>query len=145
LCSTRREPPCATRCITWGCRKCAVFGSGNTWRSTSKARRPIWKSACTHSVAISFQIRSSRTTNSRRDDQFPKLMKALRYFFCVVLPPVAVLMTGRLGSFFLSLILTLLGWIPGIVHACLVVNDYHEEQRGARYAVAREGVFICEN
>jgi uncharacterized membrane protein YqaE (UPF0057 family) len=38
-------------------------------------------------------------------------MKALRYFFCIVLPPVAVLMTGRLGSFFLSLILTLLGWI----------------------------------
>jgi hypothetical protein len=25
--------------------------------------------------------------------------------------------------------LTLLGWIPGIIHACLVVNDYHAEQR----------------
>jgi hypothetical protein len=23
----------------------------------------------------------------------------------------------------------LLGWIPGVIHACLVVNDYHEEQR----------------
>jgi hypothetical protein len=32
-------------------------------------------------------------------------MKALRYFFCIVLPPLAVLMTGRIGSFFLSLIL----------------------------------------
>jgi hypothetical protein len=20
-------------------------------------------------------------------------------------------------------------WIPGVIHACLVVNDYHEEQR----------------
>jgi uncharacterized membrane protein YqaE (UPF0057 family) len=58
-------------------------------------------------------------------------MKALRYFFCVVLPPVAVLMTGRVASFFLSLILTLLGWIPGVIHACLVVNDYHAEQRAA--------------
>jgi uncharacterized membrane protein YqaE (UPF0057 family) len=66
-----------------------------------------------------------------------KRMKALRYFFCVVLPPVAVLMTGRLGSFLLSIVLTLLGWIPGIIHACLVVNDYHEEQRAARYAAAR--------
>lgn len=56
-------------------------------------------------------------------------MKALRYFFCVVLPPLAVLLTGRLGSFLLSLLLTLLGWIPGVVHASLVVNDYHEEQR----------------
>jgi len=64
-------------------------------------------------------------------------MKALRYFFCIVLPPLAVLMTGRLGSFFLSLLLTLLGWIPGIIHACLVVNDYHEEQRAKRYGAPR--------
>ena len=56
-------------------------------------------------------------------------MKALRYFFCVVLPPVAVLMTGRILSFFLSLLLTLLGWIPGVIHACLVVNDYQAEHR----------------
>jgi uncharacterized membrane protein YqaE (UPF0057 family) len=56
-------------------------------------------------------------------------MKALRYFFCVVLPPVALLMTGRLLSFILSLLLTLLGWIPGVIHACLVVTDYHAEHR----------------
>jgi len=59
------------------------------------------------------------------------VMKALRYFFCVVFPPLAVLMTGRIASFFLSIILTLLGWIPGVIHACLVVNDYHAEQRAA--------------
>jgi uncharacterized membrane protein YqaE (UPF0057 family) len=47
----------------------------------------------------------------------------------VVLPPLAVLLTGRVGSFFLSILLTLLGWIPGVIHAALVVNDYHEEQR----------------
>ena len=56
-------------------------------------------------------------------------MKALRYFFCVVLPPVAILMTGRMGSFLLSLLLTLFGWIPGIVHAVLVVSDYENEKR----------------
>jgi len=56
-------------------------------------------------------------------------VKSLRYFFCVVLPPVAVLLTGRIGSFFLSLLLTLLGWIPGVIHACLVVTDFHEEER----------------
>ncbi len=61
-------------------------------------------------------------------------MKALRYFFCVVLPPLAVLMTGRLGSFLLSLLLTALGWVPGVVHAALVVNDYHEERRLAAAA-----------
>lgn len=56
-------------------------------------------------------------------------MKALRYFFCIFLPPLAVLLTGRIGSFFLSLLLTLLGYVPGVVHAILVVNDYHADQR----------------
>jgi uncharacterized membrane protein YqaE (UPF0057 family) len=50
---------------------------------------------------------------------------------------LAVLMTGRIGSFLLSLLLTMLGWIPGIIHAGLVVNDYHEEKRAARFAMAR--------
>jgi uncharacterized membrane protein YqaE (UPF0057 family) len=51
------------------------------------------------------------------------------FFLAVVLPPVAVLLTGRLGSFFLSLILTLLGWIPGVIHAFFVVTDYKNEKR----------------
>jgi len=63
-------------------------------------------------------------------------MKALRYFFCVAFPLLAVLLTGRIASFFLSLILTLLGWIPGVIHACLVVNDYHDERRATRLAHA---------
>ncbi len=29
-------------------------------------------------------------------------MKAPRYFFSVVLPPLSVIMTGRIGSFLLS-------------------------------------------
>jgi uncharacterized membrane protein YqaE (UPF0057 family) len=58
-------------------------------------------------------------------------MKALRYFFCVVLSLLAVLMTGRIASFLLSILLTLLGSIPGVIHTCLVVNDYHAEQRAA--------------
>ena len=56
-------------------------------------------------------------------------LKSLRYFFCVVFPLIAVLMTGRILSFILSLLLTLLGWVPGVIHACLVVNDYQAEHR----------------
>lgn len=56
-------------------------------------------------------------------------MKALRYFFCIVMPPLAVLLTGRMSSFILSLFLTALGWVPGVVHAICVVNDYHADQR----------------
>jgi len=51
------------------------------------------------------------------------------FFLCVLLPPVAVLLTGRIGSFFLSLVLTLFGWLPGVIHAFFVVSDYKNEQR----------------
>jgi uncharacterized membrane protein YqaE (UPF0057 family) len=60
-------------------------------------------------------------------------VKALRYFFCIVFPPVAVLMTGRVGSLLLSLILTIFTvWIGGVIHAILVVNDYEAEKRTER-------------
>jgi len=51
------------------------------------------------------------------------------FFLCVLLPPLAVLLTGRIGSFFLSLVLTLFGWLPGVIHAFFVVSDYKNEQR----------------
>jgi len=51
------------------------------------------------------------------------------FFLCVLLPPLAVLLTGRIGSFFLSLVLTLSGWLPGVIHAFFVVSDYKNEQR----------------
>ena len=60
-------------------------------------------------------------------------MKALRYFFCIVCPPIAVLLTGRMGSLILSLILTIFTvWIGGVIHAILVVNDYEAEKRAER-------------
>jgi uncharacterized membrane protein YqaE (UPF0057 family) len=60
------------------------------------------------------------------------------FFLCVLLPPVAVLLTGRMGSFFLSLILTLFGWVPGVIHAFIVVNDYKNEQRFRALAEGRK-------
>lgn len=57
-------------------------------------------------------------------------MKSLRYFFCVVFPPLAVLLTGRIGSFLLSVLLTVFTlWIGGVIHAILVVNDYEATKR----------------
>ncbi|HEX3384084.1 MAG TPA: YqaE/Pmp3 family membrane protein [Mucilaginibacter sp.] len=53
----------------------------------------------------------------------------MRYFLCIILPPLAVLTTGRIGAFLLSCLLTLCLWIPGVVHAILVTNDYYEERR----------------
>ena len=51
------------------------------------------------------------------------------FFLCVVLPPLAVFLTGRMGSFLLSLLLTVLGWFPGVIHAFFVVSDYKNEKR----------------
>jgi uncharacterized membrane protein YqaE (UPF0057 family) len=53
----------------------------------------------------------------------------MRYFLCIILPPLAVLTTGRIGAFLLSCLLTLCLWIPGVIHAVLVTNDYYEERR----------------
>ena len=53
----------------------------------------------------------------------------MRYFLCILLPPIAVLTTGRIGAFILSLILCALLWIPGIIHAILVTNKYYADKR----------------
>jgi uncharacterized membrane protein YqaE (UPF0057 family) len=53
----------------------------------------------------------------------------MRYFLCIIFPPAAVLTTGRIGAFILSIILTIFFWVPGIIHAILVTNDYYEARR----------------
>ena len=40
----------------------------------------------------------------------------------IVLPPLAVgIDTGLSSSFFLNVLLTLLGWIPGVIHALFII------------------------
>jgi uncharacterized membrane protein YqaE (UPF0057 family) len=56
----------------------------------------------------------------------------MRYFLAILLPPVAVLTTGKVGSFLLNIILTLLGWIPGAIHACLIVHEFYENRRARK-------------
>lgn len=53
----------------------------------------------------------------------------MRYFLAIVLPPLAVLFCGKPIQFLLNILLTLLGWIPGVVHAILVVNNYLADKR----------------
>ncbi|WP_368045697.1 YqaE/Pmp3 family membrane protein [Mucilaginibacter sp. BT774] len=53
----------------------------------------------------------------------------MRYFLCILFPPAAVLTTGRIGAFLLSCLLTLFFWIPGVIHAVLVTNDFYEARR----------------
>ena len=55
------------------------------------------------------------------------------YFLAMVAPPLAVLFTGRRTAALLNLPLTLAGWLPGVLHAVLVVNEHKAEQRARRY------------
>jgi uncharacterized membrane protein YqaE (UPF0057 family) len=49
-------------------------------------------------------------------------MDLIRILFAILLPPVGVFLTvGIGGQFWLNILLTLLGYIPGIVHAVWVI------------------------
>lgn len=56
----------------------------------------------------------------------------MRYVLAVLLPPLAVLSCGKVGQSLLNLLLTIFLWVPGIIHAMLVVNGYYEERRTQR-------------
>lgn len=56
----------------------------------------------------------------------------MRYLFAIILPPLAVLLCGKPVQFFLNIFLTLLLWIPGMIHAILIVNDHNANIRAKR-------------
>ena len=54
----------------------------------------------------------------------------MHYLLAIILPPVAVLTSGfKPFSFIVSILLTLCFWIPGIIHAILVVNGHKADKR----------------
>ena len=56
----------------------------------------------------------------------------MMYLLAIFLPPVAVLLAGRPVQALINLILTLFVWIPGAIHAILVVNEYKADKRMER-------------
>ena len=48
-------------------------------------------------------------------------MSLLRVIIAVIFPPLAVVDKGC-GSFLITLILTLCGWIPGVIAALIILN-----------------------
>ena len=53
----------------------------------------------------------------------------MRYFIAIILPPLAVLLCGKPIQAILNIFLTLLLWVPGMIHALLVVNSHLAEKR----------------
>ena len=60
----------------------------------------------------------------------------MRYFLAIILQPVAVLLCGKPVQFVLNILLTLLFWIPGAIHAILVVNSHLADKRANKIVKA---------
>jgi uncharacterized membrane protein YqaE (UPF0057 family) len=49
-------------------------------------------------------------------------MDIIRIILSVIIPPIGVLLqVGLTGHFFLNILLTLLGYIPGLIHAVWII------------------------
>jgi uncharacterized membrane protein YqaE (UPF0057 family) len=54
------------------------------------------------------------------------------YLRAVVLPPLAVLLAGKPFQALLNIGLTILLWVPGMIHAILVVHNRYADKRQDR-------------
>lgn len=61
------------------------------------------------------------------------------YLIAVIFPPLAVLLAGKPIQALLNLGLTLLFYVPGLIHACLVVHERYQDQRAERIIAATRG------
>ncbi len=57
------------------------------------------------------------------------IMNIIRLLLGFFLPPLGVFLTVGVGpTFFINILLTLLGWLPGSVHAIWVIAKHNENQ-----------------
>ncbi len=69
-------------------------------------------------------------------------MTILLIIVAILLPPLAVAVREQLGvQFWLNLVLTLIGWVPGVIHALYIVlrrkyeaDTYAQPRRAERAA-----------
>jgi uncharacterized membrane protein YqaE (UPF0057 family) len=58
----------------------------------------------------------------------------LLYLIAILLPPLGVLLAGKPFQAVINLVLTLLFYVPGLIHALLVVHNHYADRRTARLA-----------
>lgn len=62
-------------------------------------------------------------------------MDLLRIIAAVILPPLGVFLQEGLGKrFWINVVLTILGWVPGVIHAVYVIAKYPEHRAVPRHA-----------
>lgn len=59
------------------------------------------------------------------------------YLLAVLLPPLAVVLAGKPSKVLTSLVLTLLLWVPGIIHAWITIGRARQEKRDKRLLAAQ--------
>ncbi len=60
-------------------------------------------------------------------------MNLLRIIIGILLPPVGVFMTVGIGpTLFINILLTVLGWLPGSIHALWVIVKQEEKVSSQR-------------
>jgi uncharacterized membrane protein YqaE (UPF0057 family) len=62
------------------------------------------------------------------------------YLLCILAPPAAVYATDSKSAVHLNLILTLGLWLPGVLHAFLIVHKNEENKRNQKLIHALEEV-----
>ncbi|MCC5637450.1 YqaE/Pmp3 family membrane protein [Nostoc sp. CHAB 5844] len=61
-------------------------------------------------------------------------MKLLRFLLALVVPPLGVFLTVGVGpTLVINILLTLLGWLPGSIHALWVVAKREEAFNSGTY------------
>lgn len=53
----------------------------------------------------------------------------MMYLLAIILPPVAVLFCGKPIAAIGNIVLTLFFWLPGAIHALMVVSTHNAEKR----------------
>jgi uncharacterized membrane protein YqaE (UPF0057 family) len=57
-------------------------------------------------------------------------MKLGRYLLGILLPPVGIFLTYGFGpTLVINILLTLLGWVPGVIHALWAIAKHDEKIR----------------
>lgn len=54
-------------------------------------------------------------------------MKTVRYLFGILVPPIGIALTyGLSATLVINILLTILGYVPGIIHAVWAITKHYE-------------------
>ncbi|MCF6136106.1 YqaE/Pmp3 family membrane protein [Pseudalkalibacillus berkeleyi] len=55
----------------------------------------------------------------------------MMYLLALLLPPLAVLFSGSKTQTLINIVLTLIGWLPGVIHAFFVIHQKGSVSKGS--------------